>query len=83
VAFEQANRRLPGPREAAQFRHAGKLQYADSVAWDPARKSVVVTMGPAYDGRRFEFAAPEPGGAPDWICRSIDLDPKYLRGSCR
>lgn len=83
TAFQRANGRLPGAQEAAQFRHEGKLEHAASVAWDASRKAVVVTMGPRFDGKRFEYAAPETAGAQDWSCRSIDLDPKYLRNSCR
>jgi hypothetical protein len=84
VAEFHANRgRLPGSQEAAQFTYREKPKFARSVAWDPARRAIVATMGDREDGKRFELAAVEKGGALEWICRTIDLDAKYLPASCR
>ncbi|HUK05408.1 MAG TPA: pilin [Burkholderiales bacterium] len=81
--FYEANRRLPGPDEAAQFRHLGALQHTASVGWDPARKAIVAVMGARLEGGRFEIAAQEKDGAIAWTCRPIDLAPEMLPFSCR
>ena len=81
--FYAERRRLPGPAEAAQFRYAEKLQHTAAVGWDPARRSIVATMGERFGGRSFEFAAQEKDGALEWTCRPIDLEPKLLPLSCR
>lgn len=81
--FHANQRRLPGAQEAAQFTHREKLKFARSVAWDPARRAIVATMGESEDGKRFELAAVEKDGVLKWICRTIDLDAKYLPADCR
>ena len=81
--FHTENRRLPGPQEAAQFLGRDPLKFTDSVGWDPARRSIVVTMGEKEGGRRFELAATEKDGALQWTCRTLDLDRQYLPASCR
>jgi hypothetical protein len=81
--FYRAQRRLPGPSEAPQFRHAEKLKYTASVGWDAGRGAIVATMDGRFKGRQFEFVAVEKGDALAWTCRPIDLDPQYLRADCR
>jgi hypothetical protein len=75
--------RLPGPQEAARFRESEPMKFTRSVAWDPARRAIVVTLGEREEGKRFEFAAVEKDGALEWNCRTIDFDAKYLPSSCR
>jgi nitrogen regulatory protein PII-like uncharacterized protein len=81
--FYQTEKRLPGVQEAEQFRHKEPMEHTASVAWDPARRAIVVTMGEPLDGKRFEIAAEEKQGALKWTCRSINLDPQRLPASCR
>ena len=81
--FYASERRLPGEREAAQFRHREPMKHTTSVAWDPARRSIVATMGEREDGKRVELVAAEKDGVLVWTCRNIDLKPKYLRADCR
>jgi hypothetical protein len=81
--FHAQEKRLPGAQEANKFRHAAEMKYATSVGWDPERKAIVVRMGERFEGKRFEFAAIEKGGTLEWVCRPIDLEPKYLPAACR
>ena len=81
--FYEANRRLPGPSEAGQFRHGEKMKYTASVGWDAGRGAIVATMAERFKGRRFEMAAAAKGDKLEWTCRPIDLEPKYLRADCR
>jgi hypothetical protein len=81
--FHANQRRLPGPQDAAQFSYREPMKFTRSVAWDPARRAIVVTLGEREEGKRFEFAAVEKDGALEWICRTIDFDAKYLPSSCR
>jgi hypothetical protein len=81
--FHASHRRFPEAAELAQVTPPDKLRFTRSVAWDPARQAVVVTLGEREEGRRFELAATPKDGALEWICRSIDLDSRYLPASCR
>lgn len=83
TAFHQQQKRLPGAQEANIFRHAQAMKYTASVGWDPGRKAIVATMAGRFHGKRFELAPIEKDGTLAWICRSIDLEPKYLRADCR
>jgi type IV pilus assembly protein PilA len=81
--FYQQHKRLPGAQEAVQFRHTETMQHTASVGWDAGRRAIVATMGERFSGKRFEMAAAEKDGTLEWICRSIDLEPKLLPMSCR
>jgi hypothetical protein len=81
--FHANERRLPGPQEAAKFRETDPMKFTRSVAWDAGRRAIVITLGERDDGKRYELAAVEKDGRLEWICRTIDFDPKYLRSSCR
>jgi hypothetical protein len=81
--FHANQRRLPGPQEAAQFTYREPMKFTKSVAWEPARRAIVVTLGEREEGKRFEFAAVEKDGELEWVCRTIDFDAKYLPSSCR
>jgi hypothetical protein len=83
AVFHANERRLPGPKEMAQFTHREPMKFTKSVAWDPARVALVVTLGERENGKRFELAAAEKDGALQWTCRTIDFDAKYLPASCR
>jgi hypothetical protein len=83
AAFHANERRLPGAQEAARFRDAEPMKFTQSVAWDAERRAIVITLGERDDGKRFELAAVEKDGRLEWVCRTIDFDPKYLRASCR
>ena len=84
VAEYYANeRRLPAAQEAAKFRDTEPMKFTKSVAWDPGRRAIVVTLGERDDGKRFELAAVEKDGTLEWICRSIDFEARYLPASCR
>jgi hypothetical protein len=81
--FHANQGRLPGPQEAAQFRERDAMRFTSSVAWDAERRAIVITLGEQDGGKRYEVAAVEKDGKLEWVCRTIDLDPKYLRSSCR
>jgi type IV pilus assembly protein PilA len=81
--FHANHHRFPEAAEVAPAAPAVKLRFTKSVSWDPARQSVVVTLGEREEGRRFELAATQKEGALEWTCRSIDLDSRYLPASCR
>jgi Tfp pilus assembly protein PilE len=81
--FHAKHQRLPGPEEAKKFSYGEPMHYTALVAWDAARKAIVVTMADRFQGKRFEIAAEEKGGTLEWTCRTIDLEPKYLPASCR
>ncbi len=70
------------PHEVEKFRvDAGKN--AQCVAYDAAKRMIVVTMGEHFKDQRFAIQAEEKGGPIAWTCRTIDLDPKYLPAACR
>jgi hypothetical protein len=83
AGFYETHKRLPDPREAAQFRHSSPMKFTASVGWDAPRKAIVATMGERFNGKRFEIAAEEREGALVWTCRTIDLERKYLHGACQ
>ena len=41
------------------------------------------SAGDPQQGKRFALNAEVRDGRFDWTCRTIDLDPKYLLGTCR
>jgi hypothetical protein len=83
--FRRANKRWPDAAEALKMPGAKALSRdVESIVYDAERKAVVITMGHRpYEGKRFGFFAEERDGKPDWSCRTIDLDPKYLPAGCR
>ncbi|MBI3371410.1 MAG: pilin [Betaproteobacteria bacterium] len=82
--FYESHRRLPLDAEVRALQTLpSELKRAQSVVWDPAGRRVVVTAGDPQPGKRFALNAEERDGKLDWTCRTIDLDPKYLPGTCR
>ena len=81
--FHQQHGRLPGAQEAARFQYAEKMKFTASVGWDAGRRAIVATMAERFKDKRFELAATEKERRLEWTCRTIDLDPKYLRADCR
>ena len=84
--FYERRRRLPQPAEAAVLQLLpSDLKRAQSVVWDRAGRRVVVTVSEpqSQSGKRFALYAEEREGKLNWTCRTIDLDVKYLPGSCR
>jgi len=82
--FYQEHRRLPQTSEASVFQPAPPdLKRAQAVVWDPASRTIVITVGEPQPGKRVALHAEERDGVLAWTCRTIDLDPKYLPGSCR
>jgi hypothetical protein len=83
-AFFDKQRRLPLDAEARGFQMGpSDLNWAQSIAWDPASRAIVVTLGEPQSGKRFALHAEERDGKLDWTCRTIDLETKYLPASCR
>jgi type IV pilus assembly protein PilA len=82
--FYAEHRRLPSAVEAAQFRIEAPMKYTESVAYDAERRMIVATMREGYlAGKRLAMHVKEENGTLVWICRTIDLEPKYLPASCR
>jgi Tfp pilus assembly protein PilE len=84
--FYEKHRKLPELAEAAALQlRPSDLKRAQSVVWDAAGRLVVVTVSEPKSqmGKRFALYAEERDGMLVWTCRTIDLDVKYLPGSCR
>ena len=82
--FYEKHRRLPLDAEAKAFQMGPPdLKRAQSVVWDPAGRTIVITVGEPQPGKRVSLLAEERDGVLAWTCRTIDLEPKYLPGSCR
>lgn len=62
---------------------AACVMYVGVVGVVLAGRMIVVTMRDPHAGKRFAFYAEERGGVLTWGCRTIDLESKYLPGSCR
>lgn len=85
--FHQQHGRLPNVEEAARFRIEGDAvasKFVQSVIYDPQTQRIVITLRDPYPGKKIGLRA-ELRGAQlhSWTCGPIDLDPKYLPGSCR
>jgi len=84
AVFYEQHRRLPRDDEAKAFQlPPSKLNRAQSVTWNSANRNIVITMRDPHPGKRFAFYAEERDDVLNWGCRTIDLDSKYLPGSCR
>jgi len=85
MAFRVAQGRWPGQADAARFVvDPSKLKRARSVAYDPGQRAIVITMDEhAYAGRSFAFYGAEGAKGPEWSCRAIDIETKYLPAACR
>jgi len=84
--FYAEHKRLPGPQEQERFRFRKPMQYTESIRYDAEQRRIVVTMADSTSsiaGKRFALHAREEQGVLDWICRTIDLDRKYLPRTCR
>lgn len=79
--FYDKQKRLPSAAEAPKSQPAGT---AWAVAYDPAGRMIVVTLGEgSVKGRRVAVRAETAGPTLRWTCRTIDLDKRYLPKSCR
>ena len=83
-AFHRKEKRWPRFDEAPKFRvDPARLKSARSVAYDPGRRAVVVTLArDPHAGKSFAFVA-DAATPPRWSCKTIDLELKYLPDSCR
>lgn len=82
--FHAEHGRLPGPAEADKLgSKTPSSQWVQSIAYDPGRRMIVITMRDPFPGKRFALHAEEREGNLSWTCRTIDLDPKVLPPTCR
>lgn len=84
--FHAQNERLPNLQEAARFRlegPSGVSRYVESVIYEPQTQRIVVTLRGVQPGKKLALRVEERGGNLHWTCGPIDLDKKYLPGSCR
>jgi hypothetical protein len=85
--FHEREKRFPNDAEAKQFHRdlQGRYSTVKSVHYEPVDQRVVVTMGvQPYEDRQFAFKFEVRDGAIGrTTCGAIDIDPKYLPGSCR
>ncbi|MGQ0546736.1 MAG: pilin [Betaproteobacteria bacterium] len=82
--FFQEHGRLPAAAEAAKFDRSVASKYVESVAYDAARKAVVVTMRAPFAGKHIELRpVVQADRLVEWRCGSPDLPKKELPGSCR
>ena len=81
--FYAQNKRLPAAQEAQAFT-VPQGKYTRSVVYDAQKKMITVTMkDPSFEDRRLALYAEEKGGNVVWTCRTIDIEQKYLPGTCR
>jgi len=86
VEYYVKHERFPLATEAAEFQLApSDLKRAKSVVWDPAGRSIVVTVAEpqSVSGKRFALYVEKRSDALVWTCRSIDLDAKHMPAYCR
>ena len=81
--FFQKEGRLPRAEEAGQFRAERLPKHVQNMVYEPAEKRIVVTLRDVQPGKRFAFYAAAQDGNLSWSCRTIDLETKYLPGTCR
>ena len=83
--FHAREKRLPNEAEAARFRRdlQGRYSPVKSVHYDSVGQRVVITMGVRpYENKQFGITLTIRDGALVRKCETIDLDYKYLPGSC-
>lgn len=83
IEFHAEHRRLPDANEASRFRDERPSNWVETVAYEPAERRIVVTLRNIQPGKRFALYAREQGGQLGWQCRTVDVEKKYLPGSCR
>jgi hypothetical protein len=81
--FFEKERRLPGPAEASRFRADPPSKYVEHVVYEPGESRIVVTMREVQPGKRFALYATTNDRTLTWTCRTIDVEAKYLPGTCR
>ena len=81
--FYDKERRLLGPDEAGRFRVDQLPKLVESVVYEPAGQRIVVTLREIQPGKRIALYVREADGKLTWTCRTIDVERKYLPGSCR
>jgi type IV pilus assembly protein PilA len=81
--FYREQRRLPNEQEAARFRAEHPSRWVARIVYEPQEKRLVVTLREIQPTKRFALVAREDEGELRWICRTIDLDRKYLPPHCR
>jgi len=83
--FRRTKLYWPNAEEAEKFRvDVSSLKRARTIEWDAKKKAVVVTMaGTPFEGKKFAFNGADWQRGPQWACRPLDIDTKYLPKNCR